>query len=104
MTDTLTAYRNEYAITEQYAFLSHAAVSPLSRRIVDAVSTQLHRAASEPAVRLFPEIFTLMADLRQRLAQLIGQSRRSRLEMCSQGGLGVVEKFLRPLDVPCVVG
>ena len=89
MTDTLTAYRNEYAITEQYAFLSHAAVSPLSRRIVDAVSTQLHRAASEPAVRLFPEIFTLMADLRQRLAQLINARDSSELVLMPNTAMGL---------------
>lgn len=89
MTDTLTAYRDEYAITEQYAFLSHAAVSPLSRRIVDAVSTQLHRAASEPAVRLFPEIFALMADLRQRLAQLINARDSSEIVLMPNTAMGL---------------
>lgn len=89
MTDTLTAYRDEYAITEQYAFLSHAAVSPLSRRIVDAVSTQLHRAANEPAVRLFPEIFALMADLRQRLAQLINARDSSEIVLMPNTAMGL---------------
>ena len=89
MTDTLTAYRDEYAITEQYAFLSHAAVSPLSRRIVDAVSMQLHRAASEPAVRLFPEIFALMADLRQRLAQLINARDSSEIVLMPNTAMGL---------------
>ncbi len=87
--DTLAAYRDEYAITEQYAFLSHAAVSPLSRRIVDAVANQLHRAASEPAVRLFPEIFTLMADLRQRLAQLINARESSEIVLMPNTAMGL---------------
>lgn len=89
MTDTLTAYRDEYAITEQYAFLSHAAVSPLSRRIVNAVSTQLQRAANEPAVRLFPEIFALMADLRQRLAQLINARDSSEIVLMPNTAMGL---------------
>ena len=89
MTDTLASYRSEYTITEQYAFLSHAAVSPLSRRIVDAVSTQLHRAASEPAVRLFPEIFALMADLRQRLAQLINARDSSEVVLMPNTAMGL---------------
>ncbi len=87
--DPLAAYRDEYAITEQYAFLSHAAVSPLSRRIVDAVANQLHRAASEPAVRLFPEIFTLMADLRQRLAQLINARESSEIVLMPNTAMGL---------------
>ena len=87
--DTLAAYRDEYAITEQYAFLSHAAVSPLSRRIVDAVANQLHRAASEPATRLFPEIFTLMADLRQRLAQLINARESSEIVLMPNTAMGL---------------
>jgi selenocysteine lyase/cysteine desulfurase len=87
--DTLATYRDEYAITEQYAFLSHAAVSPLSRRIVDAVANQLHRAASEPATRLFPEIFTLMADLRQRLAQLINARESSEIVLMPNTAMGL---------------
>jgi cysteine desulfurase / selenocysteine lyase len=87
--DTLAAYRDEYAITEQYAFLSHAAVSPLSRRIVDAVANQLHRAASEPAVRLFPDIFVLMADLRQRLAQLINARDSSEIVLMPNTAMGL---------------
>lgn len=69
--DDLSRYRAEFPITEQFAFLSHAAVSPLSRRVTSAVREQIAVAETTPPMRFFPELFATLGDLRQRLAALV---------------------------------
>lgn len=69
--DDLSRYRAEFPITEQFAFLSHAAVSPLSRRVTNAVREQIAVAETTPPMRFFPELFATLGDLRQRLATLV---------------------------------
>ncbi|PDW02776.1 aminotransferase class V-fold PLP-dependent enzyme [Candidatus Viridilinea mediisalina] len=72
MTQTdLTTYRVEFPITERYAFLSHAAVSPLNRRVVAAVQAQSELALHTPAMQMWPQVMGMMTELRERLTTLI---------------------------------
>ncbi len=69
--DDLSNYRSEFPITEHTAFLSHAAVSPLSRRAAAAVRTHLERAQHESFFDLYNDIMSMIEDLKQRIATLI---------------------------------
>ncbi|MEJ5345125.1 MAG: aminotransferase class V-fold PLP-dependent enzyme [Chloroflexus sp.] len=71
MTVDLAAYRAGFPITERYAFLSHAAVSPLHQRVQAAVQSYLDHATREPFLAVFPQVMAQFAELKQRLAQLI---------------------------------
>lgn len=71
MTTDLSHYRSEFPITERYTFLSHAAVSPLSRRVATALQAYAGHAQHESPMVLFPQNMTMMKDLRQNLATLI---------------------------------
>ena len=64
-------YRAEFPITERYAFLSHAAVSPLNTRAADAVQRHLTRVQQEPFTAIYSEFMTLQQELRERLNTLI---------------------------------
>ncbi|WP_287156420.1 aminotransferase class V-fold PLP-dependent enzyme [Chloroflexus sp.] len=71
MTIDLAAYRAGFPITERYAFLSHAAVSPLHQRVQAAVQSYLDHATREPFLAVFPQVMAQFAELKQRLARLI---------------------------------
>jgi len=71
MPTDLTAYRAEFPITEKYAFLSHAAVSPLSRRAAKAVEAHLELIQTKAFGDYFGEVFGLQKDLQQRIVALI---------------------------------
>lgn len=71
MTIDLATYRAGFPITERYAFLSHAAVSPLHQRVQAAVQSYLDHATREPFLAVFPQVMAQFADLKQRLARLI---------------------------------
>lgn len=71
MTVDLAAYRAGFPITERYAFLSHAAVSPLHQRVQAAVQSYLDHATREPFLAVFPQVMAQFAELKQRLARLI---------------------------------
>lgn len=71
MTVDLAAYRAGFPITEHYAFLSHAAVSPLHQRVQAAVQSYLDHATREPFLAVFPQVMAQFAELKQRLARLI---------------------------------
>lgn len=71
MTVDLAAYRAGFPITERYAFLSHAAVSPLHQHVQAAVQSYLDHATREPFLAVFPQVMAQFAELKQRLARLI---------------------------------
>lgn len=71
MTDELSRYRAEFPITERYAFLSHAAVSPLSRRIIAAVDQYQQLASLNAGTAMFKAILPLLSGLRGKLAALV---------------------------------
>lgn len=89
MTHDLSRYRAEFPITEQYAFLSHAAVSPLSRRVTDAVGAQLTLFQHEPATIYFPKLMGLLKDLRERLATLINACRPDEIALMPNTASGI---------------
>lgn len=67
----LSSYRSEFPISEQYAFLSHAAVSPLNKRISAALQEYTEMGMHEPLTRLFPKVLGTMGELRERIVTLI---------------------------------
>ncbi|WP_322511318.1 aminotransferase class V-fold PLP-dependent enzyme [Chloroflexus sp.] len=102
MTIDLAAYRAEFPITERYAFLSHAAVSPLSRRVQAAVQTYLDHAAREPFLAVFPHVLAQFAELKQRLARLINAASPDEIVFMPNTAAGIntaaVSLPLRPGD------
>lgn len=102
MTIDVTAYRAEFPITERYAFLSHAAVSPLSRRVQAAVQAYLDRAAREPFLAVFPQVMAQFAELKQRLARLINAASPDEIVLMPNTAAGIntaaVSLPLRPGD------
>ncbi|MFV9503488.1 MAG: aminotransferase class V-fold PLP-dependent enzyme [Oscillochloridaceae bacterium umkhey_bin13] len=72
MSIDLARYRAEFPITEHCAFLSHAAVSPLSRPIVAAVNEYQQLALNNGGAQVFKTIIPRMIQLRQKLATMIG--------------------------------
>ncbi len=89
MTIDVTAYRAEFPITERYAFLSHAAVSPLSRRVQAAVQAYLDRAAREPFLAVFPQVMAQFAELKQRLARLINAASPDEIVLMPNTAAGI---------------
>ncbi|WP_298404802.1 aminotransferase class V-fold PLP-dependent enzyme [uncultured Chloroflexus sp.] len=102
MTIDVTAYRAEFPITERYAFLSHAAVSPISRRVQAAVQAYLDRAAREPFLAVFPQVMAQFAELKQRLARLINAASPDEIVLMPNTAAGIntaaVSLPLRPGD------
>lgn len=102
MTIDVAAYRAEFPITERYAFLSHAAVSPLSRRVQAAVQAYLDHAAREPFLAVFPQVMAQFAELKQRLARLINAASPDEIVFMPNTAAGIntaaVSLPLRPGD------
>lgn len=71
MNDHLKQYRSEFPISEQYAFLNHAAVSPINRRITQAMHAYLERSMLTPTGELIPFMVQMIEDLKLQLAKLI---------------------------------
>ena len=70
MRDT-TSYRSLFPITNKYAYFDHAGVSPLSTRVLDAMSAFNQLAAEAPLGHNFVDVFNQLLDLRTRIATLI---------------------------------
>lgn len=102
MTIDVATYRAEFPITERYAFLSHAAVSPLSRRVQAAVQAYLDHAAREPFLAVFPQVMAQFAELKQRLARLINAASPDEIVFMPNTAAGIntaaVSLPLRPGD------
>ena len=63
-------YRSEFPITEQYAFMNHAAVSPLPTRVTDAVES-LFREFSHYGIARYPHWEQRVREVRGLFAKLI---------------------------------
>ncbi|GIV88042.1 MAG: aminotransferase V [Chloroflexus sp.] len=102
MTTDFSAYRAEFPITERYIFLSHAAVSPLSRRVQAAIQVYLDQAAHEPFTAVFPKVIAQFAELKQRLARLINAASPDEIVLMPNTAAGIntaaVSLPLRPGD------
>jgi cysteine desulfurase / selenocysteine lyase len=64
-------YRALFPITETCAFLSHAATSPMSRPVAEAVQAHLQQAQHESPIGFFPQILDLSQQTRRQIAGLI---------------------------------
>ncbi len=71
MVDTLSHYRREFPITEKGIFLSHSAVSPVSRRVTEALRTYAALVEAEPMHTYFVDLLKHQEELRQHLVNLI---------------------------------
>ena len=71
----LTAYRAEFPIAGEFAFLNHASVSPYGRRVAAAVQAQVAAMQDTPFERLRPGVVALGEELRAGLATLINAER-----------------------------
>ncbi len=64
--------QREFPVCAQRAFLAHAAVCPLPRRVADAVATYAQQAAVDD--QELPVLHSLVRRTRERAAQLVGGS------------------------------
>jgi selenocysteine lyase/cysteine desulfurase len=71
MSDDMLRYRSLFPITEKSAFLAHCAVSPLNRRISEAVHAHLQMVEEVPFPACVGSLRDLFGELKQRLASLI---------------------------------
>ncbi len=89
MSNDLHRYRAEFPITERYAFLSHAAVSPLSRRVTDAVREHLDLVSNEPMTSYLADMLRLQNDLRQRIATLLNARSIDEIALMPNTAMGI---------------
>ena len=61
--------RHEFPVVRHKVFLSHAAVSPLPRRVTQAVGQYLELAAGDDQEKVLPE--SVIAEARQGFARLL---------------------------------
>lgn len=69
--DDLSHYRALFPITETCAFLSHAAVSPMNRRVAEAVQAYLTQAQTVSPMGSFPQLLDTLREVQQRIVRLI---------------------------------
>ncbi len=65
------SYRSEFPITDRYCFLNHAAVSPLSRRVVRAVK-ELSEDMATQGIAGYPKWQARIEEVRALFSELIG--------------------------------
>lgn len=89
MTDDLSRYRAEFPITEHSTFLSHAAISPLSRRAADAVRAHLEAVQTQSFLSYYPDMVALVGDLRQRIVTLINAQSSDEIALMPNTAAGI---------------
>jgi selenocysteine lyase/cysteine desulfurase len=70
-TSDISRYRDDFPITHNTNFLSHAAVSPLNRRAAQAVQHHMEQAQQVSFMQLIDDLRTLFKETRQQIATLI---------------------------------
>jgi cysteine desulfurase / selenocysteine lyase len=85
----VTPYRSLYPITERWAFLDHAGVSPLNTRAAEAMRAFNERAGQAPFAEFFPEAWAILVDLRTRVAGLIGARSVDEIVLMPNTGSGL---------------
>jgi selenocysteine lyase/cysteine desulfurase len=68
---SLSQYRNLFPITADTAYLNHAAISPLSTKVTEAIQEHLQARSAGP-VDVFEDIMAKKARLKENIAALIG--------------------------------
>ncbi len=87
--NSISHYRDEFPITQQRNFLSHAAVSPLSRRAAQAVQQHLERVQAESFMALLDEIMGLFHETSQRIAKLINAPNDDDIVLMPNTAMGI---------------
>jgi len=64
-------YRAEFPLTESYAYVNHAAISPLNRRVRQAIEQHLAAIETTPFDRMRDRVLGLVQHLRAQAARLI---------------------------------
>lgn len=64
--------RKEFPITERFAFLNHAGIASFNRRASQAVQTHIEQSQTQPLDLFIAELNGVTAELKQRVATLIG--------------------------------
>ena len=67
---TLESFRRYFPITSTDIYLNHAAISPLSTKVTDAISAVLEKRSSG-VIEIFPELKGIKETLKQNLADLV---------------------------------
>ena len=73
---TLSSYRKYFPISSTDIYLNHAAVSPLSTRVMEDIQAILVRRSRGP-VELFPQLMEEIVRLKENLATLIGAEKEN---------------------------
>ncbi len=73
---TLSSYRKYFPITSTDIYLNHAAVSPLSTKVVEDIQDMLARRSTGP-VDVFPQLMEEIVRLKKNLATLIGAEKEN---------------------------
>lgn len=68
----LSNVRKEFPITERYAFLNHAGISSFNCRASQAVKAHIEQSQTQPLDLFIAELNGVTAELKQRVATLIG--------------------------------
>ncbi|NTW49549.1 MAG: aminotransferase class V-fold PLP-dependent enzyme [Chlorobiales bacterium] len=66
------AYRQYFLHTKRQIYLNHAAVSPLSTRVVAAITSHLHERSETDIENFFPTLLPTLKSARGRVASFIG--------------------------------
>ncbi|NJO06649.1 MAG: aminotransferase class V-fold PLP-dependent enzyme [Chloroflexaceae bacterium] len=89
MTTDLAHYRDEFPVTQQYAFLSHAAVSSLSRRVGNAVRPHIERVEQDHFWNYMPDVLAVQERLRERIARLINARSSSEIVLTQNTAMSI---------------
>jgi selenocysteine lyase/cysteine desulfurase len=68
---SLSQYRNLFPVTADTAYLNHAAISPLSTKVTDAILKHL-QARSSGSIDVFEDVIAAKLHLKNNLSELIG--------------------------------
>jgi selenocysteine lyase/cysteine desulfurase len=89
MFDDLLRYRDQFPITEHYAFLSHSAVSPMSRPVAAALQQHIAQVQTHHFLDVFPAMLEQWADLKRRIVQLINAHSSDEIVMMPNTAMGI---------------
>lgn len=89
MSTEFDRYRALFPVTERFAFLSHAAISPLNTRLTAAVQTELEQAQQLPFTLYYPRMLAIFKTMRDRIATLINARSVEELVMMPNTAAGL---------------
>lgn len=82
-------YRQEFPITEGYAFLNHASISSYNRRVTDAVQSHLMQLQTQPFDYVFEQVIGLTERLKGDITRLINAARTDEIVLMPNTAMGI---------------